>query len=79
MDTIGLTVVQQGMRAVGVPVGTEQFQRDFLQKGVNGESAELVRVLVPMKDAQASFQILSLSATSRLSHLLRAVPPFITC
>ena len=29
--------------------------------------------------AQASFQILRLSATSRLSHLLRTVPPSITC
>ena len=32
-----------------------------------------------MEDAQASFQILRLSATSRLSHLLRTVPPSITC
>ena len=70
MDTTGLTVVQQGMRVVGVPVGTEQFQRDFLQEAVNGEPAELVRALVPMEDAHASFQILRLSATSRLSHLL---------
>ena len=64
---------------MGVPVGTEQFQRDFLQEAVNGEPAELVRALVPMEDAQASFQILRLSATSRLSHLLRTVPPSITC
>ena len=79
MDTTGLTVVRQGMRVVGVPAGTEQFQRDFLQEAVNGEPAELVRALVPMEDAQASFQILRLSATSRLSHLLRTVPPSITC
>ena len=32
-----------------------------------------------MEDAQASFQILRLFATSRLSHLLRTVPPSITC
>ena len=79
MDTTGLTVVRQGMRVVGVPVGTEQFQHDFLQEAVNGEPAELERALVPMEDAQASFQILRLSATSRLSHLLRTVPPSITC
>ena len=78
MDTTGPTVVRQGMRVVGVPVGTEQFQRDFLQEAVNGEPAELVRALVPMEDAQASFQILRLSATPRLSHLLRTVPPSIT-
>ena len=38
-----------------------------------------MRALVPMEDAQASFQILRLSATSRVSHLLRTVPPYITC
>ena len=79
MDTTGLTVVRQGMRVVGVPVGTEQFQRDFLQEAVNREPAELVRALAPMEDAQASFQILRLYATSRLSHLLRTVPPSTTC
>ena len=79
MDTTGLTVVLQGMRVVGVPVGTEQFQRDFVQEAVNGETAELVRALVPIEDAQASFQLLRLSATSRLSNLLRTVPLSITC
>ena len=79
MDTTGLTVVRQVMRVVGVPVGTGQFQRDFLQEALNGEPAKLVRALVPMEDAQASFQILRLSVTSRLSHLLRTVPPCITC
>ena len=38
-----------------------------------------MRALVPMEDAQASFQILRLSATFRLSHLLRTVPPSFTC
>ena len=79
MDITGLTVIRQGMRVVGVPVGIEQFQRDFLQEAVNGEPAELVRALVPIEDAQASFHILRLSATSRLSHLLRTFLPSITC
>ena len=38
-----------------------------------------MKALVPMEDAQASFQILRLSATSRLSYLLQTVPPSITC
>ena len=79
MNNTGLTVVRQGMGVVGVQFGTEQFKHDFLQEAVNGEPAELARALVPMEDAQASFQILRLSATSRLSHLLRTVPPSITC
>ena len=68
MDATGLTVV-----------GREQFQRDFLQEAVNRGRAELVRALVPTGDAQASFPILRISAPSRLSHLLRTVPPSITC
>ena len=72
-------MVRQGMRKVGVPEGTEQFKRDFLQEVVNGEAAELVRALLPMKDAQMSFQILRLSAASRLSRLLHTVPPSIIC
>ena len=57
MDNTGFTVVRQGMRVMGVPVGTQQFQRDFSQEAVNGEPSELVRALVPMEDAEASFQI----------------------
>ena len=78
MDSIGLTVVGQGMRVVGEPVGTEQFKRDFVKEAVNGVPAELVIALVPLDDVLASFQILRLSAVSRLSHLLRTVPPSIT-
>ena len=44
MDNTGLTVVRQGMRVVGVHVGTEQFKRDFLQEVVHGEPAELMRM-----------------------------------
>ena len=64
---------------MGVPVGIEQFKCGFLMEAVNAEPAELVRALVPMEDAQGGFQILRLSATSCLSHLLRTVPPSITC
>ena len=79
MDDTGLTVIRQGMEVVGVPVGTEQITKDFLQEVVNGEPAELMRALVTIKDAKASFQILRLSAAPRLSHLLRTVPPSIIC
>ena len=78
MGDRGLTVVRQGMRAVGVPAGTGRFKRVFLHDVVNGKPAELVRALAPMEDAQASFQILRLSAIPRLSHLLCTVPPSIT-
>ena len=71
-------MARQGTRVVGVPVGTQQFKRELLQEVRNGKPAELVRALVPMEDARASFQILRLSAASRLSQLLRTVPPSIT-
>ena len=58
-------------------MGTEQFQRDFVQEVVYEEPAKLLRALVSMEDAQASIQILRLSAVSRLSYLLHAVPPSI--
>ena len=77
VDDAGLTVVRQGMKVVGVPVRTEHVKRDFLQEVVNAEAAELVRALVPIEDAQASFQISRLSAASRMSHLLCTVPPSI--
>ena len=38
------------------------------------ETAELVRVLVPTEDAEASFQILRLSGVSDLSLVFRTVP-----
>ena len=62
------------MRVVEVPVGTEQLQRYFLQEAVCGEPAELVRALVPMEDAQASFQMLRLSIChfSRLTSALNS-------
>ena len=78
MNDTELTVIRQGLRVVGIPVGTEHFKRDFLEEVVYGESAELVRALVLTEDAQVSFQILRLSAASRLSHLLSTVPPSIT-
>ena len=78
VDRTGLTVVGRGMRVVGVPVGTDQFKREFLHEAVNGEPAELVRALVPMTDAQASLQILRLSAVFHLSHFFRTVPISIT-
>ena len=78
MDDTGLTVVRQGMEVVVVSIGTEHFKQDILQEVVNGESAELVRVLVPMKSAQASFQSLRLSADSHHTSFAQSSPPSYT-
>ena len=78
MNDTGPTVVQQGIRVVYLRVGTCHFKRNFFQEAIHGGSAELLRALVPMEDAQGSFQILRLSSASHLSHLLRTVPPSTT-
>ena len=56
-----------GDEGVVVPDGTEQLQRDFLQEAVNGEPAELVRVLVPTEDAQALSDFASICHFSPLT------------
>ena len=68
-----LAVACGGMRVVGVPVGTVDFQQKYVRDTMRGEPAALVRALVPLEDAQASFQILRLSAASRMSFLLRTL------
>ena len=66
------------MRVVGITIGPEHYMWNFVQEVLSGEPAELVRALVPMEEAQTSFQISRLSAASRLSHLLCTVPSSIT-
>ena len=61
-------MVQHGVRVVVVPGGAEQFQWLFLQELSKGGSFELMRVLVPMKDAHANFQLPRLSAVSSCTH-----------
>ena len=73
-----LTVVGRGMRVVGVPVGTADYQRESVETAMREDPAELLRALVPMEDAQASFQIMRLSAVTRMTFLLRALPPSVT-
>lgn len=44
IDSIGLTVVGQGVRVVAEPVGTEHFKRDFLHNAVNSKPAVFLSV-----------------------------------
>ena len=39
VDNARFTMARQGMKVVGIPDGTEQFKRDFLQDTVNAEPA----------------------------------------
>lgn len=62
------------MRFLSV-LATVQYQPDFVQGFGRGESAEFVRAPVHMEGAQASFQILRLSATTSTALNLRTVRP----
>lgn len=53
---------------LGVPMGTDEYQNDFANEVATGEAVELLRMLVILEDAQASF--LRLSASSQLTFLL---------
>lgn len=57
VDNIGLAIVEEVMRVVGVPVGTEQLKRNSVNEEENGEPAGILRALVPIDDALESFQI----------------------
>ncbi|CAB1101550.1 unnamed protein product [Ectocarpus sp. CCAP 1310/34] len=74
----GLSVAEGGMAIVGVPVGTECFQRSFVTNFARGNPAELIRRLSTLDDPQASYQLLRLSGVPRLFHLLRTTAPSIT-
>ncbi|CAB1119293.1 unnamed protein product [Ectocarpus sp. CCAP 1310/34] len=78
LTKIGLSVAEGGMPVVGIPVGTEEFQRNFVSKIARGDPAELILRLATLDDPQASYQLLRLSGVPRLFHLLRTIAPSIT-
>ena len=71
----GVSVAPDGMTIVGVPVGSAEYQRQQALEAMRGEPTELLRSLAQMEDAQASFQILRVSASTRMNFPLRTLPP----
>lgn len=65
----------EGMRVLGVPVGTPSYQRALPQDLVKGEPAELLRSLMQVEGTQASFKIIGVSTPTKLHLLLRKSPP----
>ncbi|CAB1120417.1 unnamed protein product [Ectocarpus sp. CCAP 1310/34] len=66
------------MPVAGIPIGTEEVQRNFVSKFARGDPAEVILHLVTLDDPQASYQLLRFSGVPRLFHLLRTIAPFIT-
>lgn len=71
-------VALEGTRVVGVLIGKENYQARYASTVMRGGRAAFVHPLVPRQDAQASFQILRLSAASRKSFPLRNLPADVT-
>lgn len=67
----------RGMMMVGVPIGTDENCKEFATEVAMGEAAALLIMLVKIEDVQASFNIMHLSASSRLTFLLHTPSPTI--
>lgn len=63
------------MGVIGVPIGIRDYQGRDIGDSMTEQTMALVYAQVPLKDNQAIFEILRLSATSRLHFLLRTLPP----
>lgn len=65
----------EGMRVVDVLIGTRDCLRLYIGDYVAGETVALVCAPVLLVNAEARFQIIRLSAASRLSLVLRTPHP----
>jgi hypothetical protein len=73
----GLNPVRKhdGIRVLGVPVGTDAFERAFASEGVESVASGVLSKLPLFRDRQSALLLLRLVATSKLSFLLRGLPP----
>lgn len=71
-------MTHKGIRIVGLPISTRDYQRRYISDLVRKEPAALVSVLAPSEGTQARHQILHLSATSKLPFLLKILLPEVT-
>jgi hypothetical protein len=77
---LGLTVTSLGITALGVPVGTPDFQNDALHKWLEDgdrmyDGIKAVADIVG--DRHAAFLLLKYCYNARIGYLLRCVPPHI--
>ena len=68
-------IQHDGIRVLGVPVGTDAFERAFASEGVDSVASGVLSKLPLFRDRQSALLLLRLVATSKLSFLLRGLPP----
>ncbi|CAN0211098.1 unnamed protein product [Scytosiphon promiscuus] len=76
LDGVGLQTANEGMTVVGVPIGTDEFVRNFAMKVDNeGRAEKLARMLTRMPDGQVAHPVSSLSLTQRSAYIERRKDP----
>ena len=72
-----LPVTEQGVKVLGVPIGTPEFVQEFLAK--KGREQEILLQRIPwVNDPQAAWLILLMCGSTRANFWLRAVAPDLT-
>lgn len=75
LERMQVTAAGRGMRMVGVPIGTDEYQKYFATEVAMVETAKLLRMLVKMENVPTSFQVVLQSEYTLLTFLLQTLPP----
>lgn len=72
-----LPVVQEGVKILGVPTGTDAFVADFLEKK-EAKITSILPHLAALSDGKVHFQAVKFCVLPKFHFLLRALPPSLT-
>ena len=79
LDGVGLTVAGEGITVVGVPIGTDEYIKEFAMKVITDGGADKLAKMVPrMPDRQVANLITSLSLIQRSAYIERGIDPTLT-
>ncbi|CAN0508788.1 unnamed protein product, partial [Scytosiphon promiscuus] len=79
LEGVGLTVAGEGITVVGVPIGTDDYVKEFAMKVIaEGGADKLARILPRMSDRQVANLITSLSLIQRSAYIERGIDPALT-
>ena len=74
MGEAGLPIAEEGITVVGVPIGRDDYVKEFAMKVVTEGGAEkLARMLPHMSDKQVAHLVTSLSLTQRSAYIERGI------
>ncbi|CAN0344777.1 unnamed protein product, partial [Scytosiphon promiscuus] len=79
LEGVGLTVAGEGITVVGVPIGTDDYVKEFAMRVIaEGGADKLARILPRMSDRQVANLITSLSLIQRSAYIERGIDPALT-